>query len=209
MVTGFVLFVSVAWYLSTYNRFVKYRNRIEEAWSSIDVALKRRFNLIPNLQKAVAAYGSHEAQVFKETDSVAAVSKEAVSKEGVSKEGVSREGVSKEGVSKEAATDAPQRAESESRISHGLDGLLALAEDYPDLKASQNFLSLQARLSEVETDIQTARQKFNGAVRRYNTLIDSIPSNLIARKFNFTKVAYFSLELATQREVPDIDLGRK
>jgi LemA protein len=204
MVTGFVLFVSVAWYLSTYNRFVKYRNRIEEAWSSIDVALKRRFNLIPNLQKAVAAYGSHEAQVFKETDSVAAVSKEAVSREGVS-----REGVSKEGVSKEAATDAPQRAESESRISHGLDGLLALAEDYPDLKASQNFLSLQARLSEVETDIQTARQKFNGAVRRYNTLIDSIPSNLIARKFNFTKVAYFSLELATQREVPDIDLGRK
>ena len=184
MVTGFVLFVSVAWYLSTYNRFVKYRNRIEESWSSIDVALKRRFNLIPNLQKAVAAYGSHEARVFKETDSVGAAPKEA-------------------------AADAPQRAASESRISQGLDGLLALAEDYPDLKASHNFLSLQARLSDVETDIQTARQKFNRAVGRYNTLIDSIPSNLIARKFGFTKVDYFTLELATQREVPSIDLGKK
>lgn len=184
MFSAFAIIVSVAWYLSTYNRFVKYRNRIEEAWSSIDVALKRRFNLIPNLQKAVAAYGSHEAQIFQETDSL-------------------------DTITKEAAADAPQRAASESRISHSLDGLLALAEDYPDLKASQNFLSLQARLSEVETDIQTARQKFNRAVRRYNTHVDSIPSNLIARKFGFTRVEYFTLELATQREVPDIDLGRK
>jgi LemA protein len=179
MLLGFVLIVSAAWYLSTYNRFVKYRNRIEEAWSSIDVALKRRFNLIPNLQKAVAAYGNHEAQIFKETDAMAAVA------------------------------DAPRRAATESRISHGLDGLLALAEDYPDLKASDNFLSLQARLNEVEADIQTARQRFNLAVRRYNTLVESIPSNIIARKFNFTKVNYFTLELATQREVPDIDLYPK
>jgi len=179
MIAGFIIFVSVAWYLSTYNRFVKYRNRIEEAWSSIDVALKRRFNLIPNLQKMVAAYGSHEAQIFQETDTVASMA------------------------------DAPQRAADESRISHGLDGLLALAEDYPDLKASENFLSLQARLSEVETDIQKARQKFNRAVRRYNTQVESIPSNLIARKFGFTRVEYFTLELATQREVPSIDLGKK
>ncbi len=179
MVIGFIAFVSVAWYLSTYNRFIKYRNRIEEAWSSIDVALKRRFNLIPNLQKAVAAYGSHEAQIFKETDSAATMA------------------------------DAPQRAVTESHISKGLDGLLALAEATPDLKASQNFLSLQARLNEIETDIQAARQRFNRAVRKYNTLIDSIPSNLIARRFGFSRVDYFTLELTTQREVPDIELGPK
>ena len=179
MFSGFAIFVCVGWYLSTYNRFVKYRNRIEEAWSSIDVALKRRFNLIPNLQKMVTAYGSHEAEIFSETDTVGAL------------------------------TDAPKRAADESRISKGLDGLLALAEDYPDLKASQNFLSLQARLAEVETDIQKAREKFNRAVRRYNTLVESVPSNIIARKFNFTKVEYFTLELATQRALPDITIGQK
>ncbi len=167
--------VPVIWAIIVYNRFIKYQNMIEESWSGIDVTLKRRFNLIPNLIEAVKLYGKHESEVL--------------------------ESVTHQRVSSEAMVD---RTEHESAISQSLQNLLAVAEAYPDLKANQNFLMLQHSLNEIEKEVQTARQQYNGAVRRKNTLVQSFPSNLIARLFNFRSTEYFSLELATQRELPKV-----
>ena len=178
MLFCFILFVSVAWYIGTYNRFIKSRNRIEEAWSGIEVALKRRFNLIPNMIRAVQGYEEHEAEVLQ-TESRRFT----------------------------GTADVPGRIEEESRLSRSLHGLLALAEDYPDLKASQNFLSLQNSLNDIERDIQQTRNRFNAAVRRYNTLVESFPSRFIASKYHFQKANYFALELATQREMPKVDFS--
>ncbi|UCH81797.1 MAG: LemA family protein [Nitrospiraceae bacterium] len=175
---GFFLFVAVAWYISTYNRFIKYKNRIDEAWSGIDVALKRRFNLIPNLIRAVEGYAKHEVDVLD-----------------------------KESSRFTGGADVPGRMAEESRLSNSLHGLLAVAEDYPDLKASKNFFSLQQTLNDIEHDIQNARNRFNGAVRRYNTLIESFPSSYIAAKYNFSRREYFTLELATQRELTSVDFS--
>ncbi len=145
----FFVAVPILWAVSTYNRFVKYRNMIEEAWSGIDVALKRRFNLIPNVVRTVRLYNQHEANTLENV--------------------------------------------TEQRIG-----------STEDLKASQNFLALQHGLNEVEKEIAVARQRFNGAVRKLNTLVQSFPSNFIARIFNFREAQYFSLELATERGVPDV-----
>lgn len=171
----FAAIVFVLMSVGTYNRFVKYRNRIEETWSGIDIALKRRFNLIPNMVKAVKLYNEHEADMLAKTTE-ARHGSEALS----------------------------ERSAEESAITQSLQGLIALAEAYPDLKASQNFLALQTTLSDVEKEIQDARLVFNAAVRKNNTLIQSFPSNIIARLFNFRTAEYFSLELATQRSMPDI-----
>ena len=174
----FVSIVAVAWLIGTYNKFVKYKNRIEEAWSSIDVALKRRFNLIPNLIRTIGAYADHEVKLLQE--------KAENYKPG---SGVSH------------------RVEEESHISQSLSGLLALAQAYPDLKASANFLDLQNSLDEIEEDIQQARNRYNSNVGNFNTLVESFPAAFIARKFGFEKKNYFSLDLATQREVPEVEFA--
>ena len=173
---AFVLIVSVAWLITTYNRFIQYKNRIEESWSIIDVALKRRFNLVPNLIRTVKAYSEHETKIFQTKKDY------LITSDGTS-----------------------NRAQEESQISNSLHWLLALAENYPDLKASANFIDLQNNLDEIEEDIQKSRNKFNGYVRRFNTLVESFPAAFIARKFGFEKQNYFSLDLATQRELPDVE----
>ena len=172
----FVLIVAVAWFIGTYNRFIKYRNKIEEAWSGIDVALKRRYNLTPNLIRAIEGYGEHEANIFQSKNTYLTGS------DGKS-----------------------ERVEEESQISKSLRGILAVAEAYPDLKASTNFLELQKSLDEIEEDIQKARNQYNRYVGRLNTLIESIPASFIAKKFGFEKQNYFTLDLATQRELPQVD----
>jgi LemA protein len=174
----FVLFVSVAWFITTYNRFIKYKNRIEEAWSDIDVALKRRFNLIPNLIRATEEYSEHEAKIFRTKSDYLT-----------------------------GSTGISNRAEEESQISKSLRGLLGLAEAYPDLKASANFLDLQNSLSEIEEDIQKARNRYNSNVASFNTLIESFPAKFIARKYGFEKKNYFTLDLATQRELPEVEFS--
>lgn len=171
----FATIVFVVATVSTYNRFIQYRNKIEETWSGIDIALKRRFNLIPNMINAVKLYSAHEADVLTQT---------AEARHG-------------------SAALADRTAE-ESAITQSLQGLLAVAEAYPDLKASQNFLALQVSLSDVENQIQQARTVFNTAVRKNNTLVQSFPSNIIAKLFNFKTAEYFSLELATQRDLPEV-----
>jgi LemA protein len=167
----FIILVTIAW-------FIKYKNRIEEAWSGIDVALKRRYNLIPNLIRAVESYEQHEAKIFHIKNDYLAGSG------GIS-----------------------NRVKEESQISKSLRGLIALAEAYPDLKASANFLDLQNSLSEIEEDIQKARNKYNGNVVKFNTLIKSFPAKFIAGKYRFEKKKYFTLDLATQRELPEVDFS--
>ncbi len=170
-----VLLGLILWPVGTYNRFIKYSNAIEEAWSGIDIELKRRSTLIPNLIRAIERYSQHEAGIFQSKTSNGQFSKE---------------------------TQA--RVEEESRISHSLKGLLSVAEAYPDLKASANFIELQNSLSEIEEDIQNARNRYNNYVRKFNTLCDSFPASLIAGKFGFEKQRYFALDLATQREMPEV-----
>jgi LemA protein len=171
-----LLFLFVAWLVITYNRFIKYRNRIEESWSGIEVALKRRFNLIPNLVRSVEGYSKHEADIFKTKGDHLADLK-----------------------------DIADRTQEESRISKSLRGLLALAEAYPELKASANFIELQNSLNETEEDIQRARNRYNRFVGRFNTLVESFPAVYIARKSGFVKQTYFTLDLATQRELPEVE----
>ena len=172
----FGLFIFVVIPVSIYNRFIKYRNMIEESWSGIDITLKRRANLIPNLISAVKLYSKHESDVFSDTVKA-----------------------------RHDSTDVATRSVEESAITQSLTGLLAVAEAYPDLKANQNFLGLQSSLSEVENDILKARTVFNSAVRKNNTLVQSFPSNIIAKLFKFRNAEYFSLELATESAVPKVN----
>jgi LemA protein len=176
----FFSIVIFGWLIGTYNKFIKYQNRIEEAWSSIDVALKRRFNLIPNLIATIKGYSAHEGEIFENKTNQMKV---------------------------DGSVD--ERMASESQVSNGLSNLLAVAEAYPDLKASVNFLELQKNLNEIEADIQAARNRYNSYVARLNTLVESFPASLIATKFGFSKQSYFSLDLATQRELPEVGFADK
>ncbi len=175
-----ILFVTIifsAWAIGTYNKFIKYNNRIEEALNRIDVALKRRANLIPNLVRVVKGYSAHESQIYGDkTKQLGMLSQ-------------------------------PERLEQERQISKNLRGLLAVAEAYPDLKASTNFLDLQNNLDEIEQDVQQARNYHNDYIARFNTAVESFPASFIARKFHFEKQDYLALELATERGMPDISFS--
>ncbi len=173
----FVTIVFTAWTIGTYNKFIKNKNRIEESLNGIDVALKRRANLIPNLVRVIEGYSSHEDTIFQEkTRQLGRLSE-------------------------------PDRLEQEQQISRNIGGLLAVAEAYPDLKASGNFLDLQNSLNEIEQDVQLARNRYNNYIARFNTMVESFPASLIAGKFHFEKQEYLSLELATQREMPDVSFS--
>ncbi len=176
----FCVVFPLIWIIATYNKFIKLKNLIEEKWSGIDVALKRRHNLIPNLIGATKGYGQHESGVLERT------TKLRTEDESVS-----------------------SRQEEESQVSRSLIGIMATAESYPDLKASDNFLLLQKSLDEIEQEIQESRNLYNFAIRKFNTLTESFPSSLIAKKFGFEKQKFFSLELATQRELPEVDFSGK
>jgi len=175
----FVVF-PVIWFIATYNKFIKLKNIIEERWSGIDVALKRRHNLIPNLINATKGYSRHESEVLEKTAKI-----------------------------RTEDDSVSSRQEEESQVSRSLIGIMATAEAYPDLKASNNFLVLQNSLNEIEEEIQESRNLYNLAIRRFNTLVESFPSSLIAKKFGFEKQNFFSLELATQRELPVVDFEKK
>lgn len=166
--------VIVAYGVFVYNRFIKDRNTIDEAWSGIDVQLKRRHNLIPNLVETVKGYARHEAETLE---------KVTAQRTGDGMQDVNRQ---------------------ETEISKALVDLFAVAEAYPDLKASANFAELQTELSEIEDHIQLARRYYNGAVRVYNTRVESFPSNIVASYFDFTKREFFEIEVAAERELPKV-----
>ena len=166
-----------------YNRLVKTSNIQKEAWSGIDVQLKRRSELIPNLVEAVRGYSEHEQSVL-----VDVVQKRTMAMDA---QGTQAKGL------------------AENALSAGLRDLFVLAEAYPDLKASSSYLTLQKELVQVEDQIQLARRYYNGAVRMLNNLIETFPSNIVAKLTGFSKGEFFTIELATEREVPDISWAKK
>lgn len=170
-----VLALSSIW---VYNRLVRNRNLVNEAWAGIDVQLQKRHELVPNLVSTVKAYVAHESDVF--TD-------------------VAR-------IRNERNATVPVLAKRESALSRSLGRLFALAEDYPDLKASKGFQQLHASLVEIEDQLQYARRYYNGAARDNNNLVESFPINLIANIFAFSQAEFFEIKFASQRSAPDVDL---
>lgn len=181
-----ILFVLVLLVLVTavwlYNRLVRSRNQVSEAWAGIDVQLQLRSELVPNLVQTVKGYAAHESDVL---------------------EGVVRV---RSGGSSSGAEDIATRAEQESQLSRSLGRLFALAEAYPDLKASEGFQQLHSSLVDIEDQLQYARRYYNGAVRDNNILVEAFPSNLIANMFKFQQAEYFEIELVSQRGAPNVEL---
>lgn len=173
IVLGVVAF-AVIWVVFAYNRLVTLVNRVKEAWSDIDVQLKRRYDLIPNLVNTVKGYAAHEAGTF---DKVTQARAAAMGAQGTA-----------------------ERGKAENFLSETLKSLFAVAEAYPDLKANQNFLELQRELSDTENKIQAARRFYNGNVRDLNTSIQVFPSNVIAGMFGFSVMEFFELEQEEAKE---------
>jgi LemA protein len=175
-----VVVLAVLWAILAFNRLVTLRNRAAEGWSQIDVQLRRRYDLIPNLVETVKGYASHERELFEE---VAAARSAAM-----------------------GATGVAQQASAENAITSGLGKLLAVVENYPDLKASENFLALQEELTGTESKIAYARQFYNEQVRLLNTRIQSFPSSVLANAFHFTPREFFQIDDPVRAPV-QVDLG--
>lgn len=159
-----------------YNTLVKMRVRVDEAWSDIDVQLKRRYDLIPNLVETVKGYATHERQTLE----AVMEARSQATKVTVDAAHATQEDMQKLSVAQDGITSALGR-------------LFAVAENYPNLKANQNFLQLQTDLTDTEDKIQAARRFYNGTVRDYNTKVETVPSNIIASIFGFTKRAFFEI----------------
>lgn len=167
----------VLWAIFAYNRFVAFVNRTKEAWADIDVQLKRRYDLIPNLMETVKGYAKHESSVFAEiTEARAKATQVHIDPSNIT------------------PAQIVAMSGAEASLGQSLGKLLAIAEAYPDVKANQNFLSLQAELADTENKIQASRRFYNGNVRDLNTAIESFPYNLIAKMFNFMKQEFFELD---------------
>ena len=173
------LIAGFAWLIWAYNGFIRRKNAMREAWSGIDVQLKRRHNLIPNLVETVKGYAGHEQQTL---DSLTKL----------------RAGVSDR-------NDVAKVASHENMLSRALGSIFAVSENYPDLKANSTFLELQQQLAETEEQVQLARRYYNGAVRDWNIMGESFPSNLIASGFRFHIAEFFEINLATERAVPQVN----
>ena len=173
-----ILALVLAWSGWTYNRLVRKRNQVNEAWAGIDVQLQRRYDLVPNLVATVKGYMSHESGVLERVTRL----------RGNPEMGLG------------------ERAREESGLSRSIGRLFALSEDYPDLKASEGFRQLHQSLVTIEEHLQFARRYYNGSVRDNNNLVEGFPSMLIARLFRFGSAAFFEIELASQRATPRIEL---
>lgn len=181
MIYSWIIWIIVAiaaYILFTYNSLVRQKNRAQEAWSDIDVQLKRRHNLIPNLIETVKGYAAHERATL---DSVTQARTQAL-----------------------AATTPGEHAQAENALSSTLKSLFAVSENYPDLKSNTNFLELQRELSDTENKIQASRRFYNGVVRDYNTAIETAPNTMIASMFGFAKREFFELDDESERAVPEV-----
>ena len=170
-----ILAILILWIIMMYNGLIKLKNRVDEAWSDIDVQLKRRHDLIPNLINTVKGYATHEKELFEKVTSArtAAIS---------------------------AGTPA-QKEEAENMLSGTLKSLFAVAEAYPDLKANQNFLELQRELTDTEDKIQSSRRFYNGNVRDFNTKIETFPTNIFAGMLHFVKREFFQADVLEKENV--------
>jgi LemA protein len=171
------LFVAVG----IYNRLVSHKQQTEEGWSGIDVALKQRSSLIPNLVETVKGYATHERELLERITQARARAEQAGAK-----------------------GSSEDRAAAEADMSAGLLRLFAVAENYPALKANENFIQLQNSLEEIEGHIQMARRYYNGTVRNLNTLIGQFPSNIVAGMFGFRQANYFEIDDPNDRALPEV-----
>ncbi len=178
LVIGGIAALLIFWFIGTFNNLVHLKALIDEAWSGIDVQLKRRYDLIPNLVATVKQYATHEKGVFDEIARMRAASMNA--------------------------TGVAEKAEAEKGLTHALRTLFAVAENYPILKANENFIALQKELSVLEHEIQLSRRYYNGAARNYNVLVQSFPSRIVANICGFNTVSYFELNSAAERENPKV-----
>ena len=183
--TGLILLAVVVvaglWAMSIYNGLVRRKNVVAEAWSGIEAQLKRRADLIPNLVETVKGYASHERETFDELARLRSTG--------------------------QAQGDVAARAQTETAITAAIGKVMAVAEAYPELKASANFQSLQGDLADIEDQIQLARRYYNGAVRNYNVSVQSFPGNLVASMGGFQPSKFFELENAADRNVPKVSFS--
>lgn len=170
--------VIVMWYIMAYNRFIRLHTMLKEAWSGIEVQLKRRYDLIPNLVSTVKGYSVHEKTIFED---IAKYRAESI-----------------------GASGAEEKATAEAGLSGALKTLFAVAENYPDLKANQNFIELQAQLTAIEDEVQLARRYYNGTVRNYNVLCTIFPSNIVAGIAGFQPAEFFEVDGAHERQAPSV-----
>lgn len=169
-----IIAVIIFWLIGVYNGLIRLRNRTDEAWSDIDVQLKRRYDLIPNLVETVKGYAKHERELFEK---VTQARTRAMGAKGVAEKG-----------------------QAENMLTGTLKTLFAVAENYPDLKANENFAKLQDELADTENKIQASRRFYNGNVRDFNTKIQIFPNNMLAGMMGFKKYEFFEIEEAGERE---------
>ena len=172
------LLVLAVFFIYLFNQLIRQRNLKDEAWSGIDVQLKRRHDLIPNIIESVKGYKQYEQRLL--------------------------ESVTKLRTQLMCPVPMKDKGKLENDLSSALKSIFAVAEAYPDLKANQNFIKLQETLTAIEDEIQLARRYYNGTVRNYNITVQSFPGNLVARAFLFKTAEFFELEYATERKVPDV-----
>jgi LemA protein len=170
-ILAFFVFLGIIYY----NRFIKLKNQIDNAWSDIDVQLKRRYDLIPNIVETVKGYAKHEKETFENVVKARSMAMNA--------------------------TTIQEKAQGENMLTGALKSIFALAENYPELKANENFLSLQKTLTEIEDSLQLARRYYNATVRDYNVLCESFPSVIIANQFHFTKREFFEIDEGERENV--------
>ncbi len=163
-----ILALIIIWAIVIYNKFITLINRAKEAWSDIDIQLKRRYDLIPNLVNTVKGYAEHESEVF--------------------------ENVTKARAMAMGAQNIADKGKTENMLASALKSVFAIAEAYPELKANQNFLSLQSEIADTEDKIQASRRFYNSNVRDLNIAIDAFPNNLVAKVFHFMKMELFTLD---------------
>jgi LemA protein len=173
-----LLIALIVWAVLTYNRLIRLRNQVSEAWADIDVQLTRRFDLIPNLVEIVKGYQRHEADVLEDVTLLRS----------------------------NAQTPVDRRTVRENELTGHIVKLFAVAEDYPELKADENFRSLHHSLAEVEDHLQFSRRFYNGTVRDNNNLVEGFPSMVVARAFGFRLAEFFEIELVSMRAAPEVDL---
>ncbi len=172
-----VIVILIGAIIGMYNSLIRLKNRVNEAWSDIDVQLKRRYNLIPNLVETVKGYAKHEKETFEKV--------------------VEARGAA---MSAQSGGDTKKMAEAENMLSSTLKSIFALSENYPDLKANQNFMELQRELSDTENKIQASRRFYNGNVRDFNTKLEVFPTNIMAGMLGFKSRNYFEIKEEKQRE---------
>ena len=176
-----IVVLVVLWVVAIYNRLVRSRNRVDNAWAQIEVQLKRRWDLIPNLIETVKGYAAHERGTF--------------------------EAVTQARTAAQQAQGPAATAQAEGILGQALGRLFAVAEAYPDLKASQNFLDLQAQLSDTENKVAVSRQVYNDTVLTFNNAIQTFPAVILANSFGFAKREFFEVTQAAEREVPQVSFA--